>query len=276
MRADQLERLARDRPLATPELHQPNDFYGYAHVLKRWAGWPSRKPLPAAVEHGIPLQREIWELDLQSILPTLFCASSARAIEYEATAAVGRVAVPIGPPIAYAGSRGELLPAGPAVDGPLLAFPAHSTHHIDAKFDVEGFIADLEELRARWPDVQVCLYWRDVLAGAAAPYRRSGFTCVCAGHIYDTHFLPRLRRMLASSSGVVSNEIGTHIFYAVALGRPAWILPREATYTDNDTGALGRDFMPSPLTAEAHALFASDERGQPSRAQQEFVAEIGG
>lgn len=266
-----LRRLAADRPQLTPELHLPNDFYGYGHLLKRWAGLRAWPPLPAVAEHGIPLQPDIWHVDLASVLPTLMAASPERARAYEA-AAPGRVGEAIGAPIAYARARGEpVVPPRPA-DGPVLAFPAHSSHYAEARFDPEPFLDELERIRDRWGAVLICLYWRDVLNGAAAAYRARGFDCVTAGHIYDRRFLLRLRRLLTASRAVVTNDFGTHVIYAALLGRPTWIVEQDIDYHDSRAEPL--TFV-APRAELARPLFA-EERTDVSPEQAAFVAEVAG
>lgn len=272
MNEPDLRRLARDRPLLTPEIHVQNDFYGYAHVLKRWAGLPVVRPLAAVAEHGLPLQSEIWEVDLHSSLPTLLTPNLRRVRAYQETAAAGRVAEAIGPPIAYARAQREPLAPPMPAEGPVIAFPAHSSHHVDAVFDADAFAGTLVDIGRRWGGVRVCLYWRDVLNGAAEPYLRRGLECVTAGHVYDRKFLPRLRNILAAGRAVVTNEVGTHVLYAVLFGRPTWIVAQPIDY---------RDHRPVPVVFEApeadvaEALFL-EERTDVTRDQADFVAEVAG
>lgn len=271
-----VSRLARDRPLLTRELHPPSDYYGYAHVLRRWTRWPRRHILPAVAEHGIPLNHEIWSVDRDSPLPTLLCTTALRAREYEAQASPGRVGVPIGPPIAYARASTDPLVPPVAPAGPLLAFPAHSSHHASARFDIDRFIDALEGLRSRWGEVRVCLYWRDVLDGAAEHYVRRGFRCVTAGHMFDPRFLHRTRALLAGCRGIVTNEIGSHVLYAVLLGRPAWLVEQDVDYDRRSGSPLEPTRIRSDMDDELRRLFAEGERTEPTSEQRDYVAEVSG
>ncbi|MEM9702154.1 MAG: hypothetical protein AAF907_06900, partial [Planctomycetota bacterium] len=76
---EDLNRIAADRPLETDEYHPPNDFYGQASVLRRYAGLPDR-PLPIALEHGVRVDDGAWEKDLDTPLPAL-CVPTARRAE---------------------------------------------------------------------------------------------------------------------------------------------------------------------------------------------------
>ena len=236
MNAEQLMDLARDRPQVTRELHPPSAFYGHAEALKRHAGLPARSRPKVAIAHGVGLTSYVWDVDAGARVPTYLCASPGHAQRYSEVASPGRVAVPIGPMILYA-PAGAAAPPGRT----LVAFPAHSTHHVDAVYDVDRFAERLAGMRGDWDELRVCLYWRDVLRGAHRPYLERGFDCVTAGHIYDAGFLPRMRAILEGATTVISNEVGSFLFYAVALGRPVWLVDDDVSYRAESAEILRRD-----------------------------------
>jgi hypothetical protein len=51
-------------------------------------------------------------------------------------------------------------------------------------------------------------------------YKKYGFECVTAGHIYDFNFLPRLKSIISNADVTMSNEIGTHIGYCIYMQKP--------------------------------------------------------
>lgn len=224
MDTEELHRLARDRRQWTRELHGPNDFYGHAGLLKRYASLPPRQPLHATVEHGLTALPTVWYFDVSAPFPTFLCAGEQRAEAYRRVRP-DRTAIPIGPMIHYAADG----PPAPRVRGRLLVFPAHSTHDLRSGFDVAAFARTIAGYRDRFEDVTVCLYWKDVLQGAEAVYRAEGFDCVTAGHMFDPDFLPRLRRIIEASGTVMTNRFGSYLPYAVALGRPVWLRPQRVT-----------------------------------------------
>lgn len=246
-------------------------------MLKGWVGWPPNRPLPAVVEHGVQLRDDIWDVDRDAPLRTLLGCTPKRAAAYETAAGPGHVGVAIGPPVAYAASGPEPTLEAGSPGGPVVAFPAHSTHHISSVFDTGELLGALERIRARHDDVRVCLYWRDVLLGAAEAYAERGFPCVSAGHIYDPDFLPRLRRILDGAGAVVTNEVGSHLFYSVAMGRPVWLIEQAVDYVDSGGGELGRDaVLGHEVTEQAKRLFGPEERDTPTPDQREFVEAIAG
>ena len=242
----QLRDLARDRRLVTPELHEANDYYGHATVLKAYAGLPPNHSLKAVIEHGPPIAgRWLWNPDVLSRLPVVLCASARRAREFTEVMAASREAIPIGPPIAY--TDGGLSPDPPA-ERRLLVFPLHSSHLYTTEFDIDGFAAMIEREGAGFDSVEVCLYWRDVLLGAAEPYRARGFDCSTAGHMFDPEFLPRFREIVTRATAVVTNGIGTHLLYAALLDRPTWLV-----------GETARDRRPAGSRAAANVAGGFDE-----------------
>lgn len=266
------ELLAHPRPLVTSELHASNDFYGHARLLKRYAGVPRYRSLKAVIEHGINFQDHEWSIDLASGLPVFLVAGEERARRVSSTAACSAVA--IGPLVLYA-------PPGraPSRRRVLVAFPAHSTHHVDAEYDVDNFATAVLEAAAGFDETLVCLYWRDVQRGLMETYARRGLRCVTAGHIFDPNFLIRLRCIIEEGTAVITNEVGSHLVYAVALGRPVWVTDQDIRYAA-DAEVLVRDgadseSWPHQQFRELRDLFA-DRRDELSAEQQDVVSEIGG
>lgn len=236
--------LCRDRTPTSPEFHEFNNFYGHATVLKRYAALSETRPLKVAIEHGYAFQDGVHATDLNTLAPVFLCSSSRRARVFESKVR-GRVrAIPIGPLICYAGS---------AVNEPrssaarLVAFPAHSTHRINAKFDHQTFIQRITRLGRSFDETLVCLYWRDVLRGTARPYLEAGLRCVSAGHIFDPLFLPRLRRIISAASVVYTNRVGTQVIYAVTLDRLAWVEDMPVSHTAREGTDLRAQVLEDPV-----------------------------
>lgn len=275
----ELRRLARARPLVTREIHPFNAFYGHDWILKRYAGQPERSVLKGAIEHGVTLDDMLPDLDRRLKLPTYLAFGSRRArlVERELP---GVEAVPIGPLIRYAEA---LHPARPGDDGRrLLVFPAHSIQTGVVEFDVDAFLSAVREYGAEFDEVVVCLYWKDVLLGRAEAYRKRGLRCVTAGHMYDRQFLFRFLDLLRAATAVATNEVGTHVPYAVLTGKPVWIVRQPLDYrfargTAHDQRAaadLLRTRQPELLSTLAD-LFGRTVR-EVSAEQRRFVEDLVG
>jgi hypothetical protein len=276
MSHDPLQGLARDRRLITPELHVSNDFYGHATILKRYTGISRSRSLKVAIEHGMNLSQWVWDVDLASPFGLFLCTSQARASAFKARASTDKRALAIGPLIRY-------LPPEEETERPrprrVLLIPMHSTHHVEASYDVAEFLSRGLEPYADRYDAQVCLYWKDVLRGAAGEYRRQGFECVTAGHIYDPEFLSRFRRILRGASAVVTNHVSTHLFYSVLEGKPVWHVEQPASWSAESNAILARDLPagddPETGYTATGRLFA-DPRTAPTAEQREFVRRVTG
>ena len=273
----ELRALARDRPLVTSELHPFNAFYGHAAILKAYAGLPPDRPLKVLIEHGFSTHDAIPELEHRPRLPVYLCQSERRARLADKAGARG---LAIGPLILYADALATPRPARERTR--LLLFPAHSAHFSRVRYDVARFLRSIEEFAAGFDELQVCLYWRDVLLGMAEPYEALGLPVVTAGHIFDPSFLCRLRDILAAADAIATNEVGTHIPYAVALGRTAYLVEQE-TVTENEPWIAPDSLAiyereqgdPPPLLREARRVFAEPTR-VVTATQREFVERSAG
>lgn len=250
--------LARERELMTHEIHTFNAFYGHDRVLKSHAGLPEQQPLKAMIEHGLIPVDEVPELSLRVDLPVYLCPSPRRARIFEKATGGRKKAVPIGPLIAYAAAL-----AGPPDDQTrrrrLLVFPAHSSHFQTVHYDRRALLDALAAWEQEFDEVQVCLYWKDVLLGSDAFYRERGYDCVTAGHIFDPQFLFRLLEILRGASAGVTNQVGTHIVYSVALDRPIWFVPQEV------------DFVNVAGTPAGVAELWEREKGEPTAVMQALM-----
>ncbi len=270
-----IDTLARERPLVTRELHVQNDYYGHAELLKRYAGIPTGHPLKATIEHGVVLHQQFWQLELESPLPLFLCSSERRARLFERRGPAHRYGVPIGPMIAYAPApmHDERSPRR------LLLIPAHSTHHVSARYDVDRFVDHALDGYPEVDEVEVCLYWKDVLEGVHERFRRPGLRCFTAGHLHDPLFLVRLRQLLRRADAVVTNSVGSHIFYALLENKPVWFLQQELRWTGRSPAVMiGPEDPTDPYAGETeplHRLFV-DPLDQPSEEQLAYADEVSG
>jgi hypothetical protein len=269
---DELQRLAADRPLLTPELHGPNDYYGHAALLKRYAQRPTWRSLKVAVEHGIVLNDALWEVDLKTQMPVILCAAPARAELFAARS--GRRAEAIGPMLNYGAAFAPTTARRPSR---VVVFPPHSSHRVAVSYDRDGFLRKLDQLSRSFQEVVLCLYWKDVLAGAAEPFLARGLECVTAGHMFDAGFLPRLVAILDGASLVYTNEVGSHVLYATLRDRTVWLERDDVSYLA-DRAVLDTDasaFTEHPNVVRLLELFA--RRGDDvTPAQRQLVVALTG
>jgi len=237
-----INELAADRQLVTPEICPQNDYYGHATVLKKFIGWRNDVPLPFAIEHGAFAGDFVWSVDLNSPVPAIMCSPKRRIAVLKSR--TDKIVESIGPVIQYATSmlsddqiRSEKLRLGKN----LLVFPAHSTHHITANYDIEAFLKEIKIVAENFDTVRICLYWKDVLGGVNKYYEQAGIECVSAGHIFDADFLPRLKSLLTIADMTMSNCDGSYIGFSIMMGKPHYLWKQPVELSAKSDEIIKRD-----------------------------------
>ena len=68
-------------------------------------------------------------------------------------------------------------------------------------------------------------------------YKAQGFKIVTCGHKYDLNFMNRQRTLFELADASMSNDIGTHVGYSIALNKPHYIY-KQKIETFYDNGAI--------------------------------------
>lgn len=123
----------------------------------------------------------------------------------------------------------------------LLAFPCHSTHHVDVNYDISEYCRFLESIGKNFNKIRICLFWKDILRGYARIYSDFGFDCVTAGHMYDPLFLPRLKSIICTATISTSMACGTSVAYCVIMGKPHFVKDMQCNYNAASKEILLRD-----------------------------------
>jgi hypothetical protein len=236
------ESIDINRPLVTKEIHAPNDFYGHATILKQYAKVQSDYQIKAAIEHGPFFGGFSWDVDINAKLPAILVPAAYRyPILNKIT---NKVLFAIGPMLGYANHYLQpevLLKEKRRLGKNLLVFPAHSSHHVDINYDVDGYCQFLENLGKEFQSVQICMYWKDILRGIHKKYEQYGFECVTAGHIFDPLFLPKLKSIIELATVTTSNAFGTHIGYSIMMEKPHYLTNENLQKTAETKEILNRD-----------------------------------
>ncbi len=245
-RLNNLKALAKDIPnLITPEKYPHNDFYFNALNLKKYAGIDENDYIRAAIEHGPYMGEGFWDQDVNSPFSSIIvCANYRREILKKVC---NKNIIVIGPYIAYAKnvlSNKAMQKEKKRLGNNLLVFPSHSTHWVYTEYNINDFISKIQEISKNFDTVRICMYWKDILRGTYKPYQKTGFEIVCAGHIYEPNFLPRLRSIIELSDFTMSNNIGTHIGYCVYLNKPHYLIESQfkfINHLENSSEILSND-----------------------------------
>ena len=105
----------------------------------------------------------------------------------------------------------------------LLVFPTHSSPGFPMQYDEDAFIREIEDVAVDYDNVFVSLFWADVNLGRDKIYLDKGYKVVCSGTRSDRWFLSRQKDLLELADFSMSNDIGTHVGYSIAMGVPHYI-----------------------------------------------------
>lgn len=208
----------------THELHKPNDWYGHASNLKKYLGLPQTYQFKFILEHGLYLNDQVDNIDIETKLPSMLTYSNFRAN-------VLRQYRPhiysIGPFIHYAKSylsKTQINKEKARLGKSVLFFPAHSSSMIGIEYDNLKLCRQIKKIAKSYDSVRVCLYWKDVLLGKHRIYQDQGFECVSAGHMLDPLFLPRLKSIILTSDLTLTNIVSSQVGFCIFLKKPHIVL----------------------------------------------------
>lgn len=266
-----LDFLCQEPDLTNEEIFKSNHYYGNAAVLKRYAGWPQNQPVKGILQHGIYLYPGDFTAggELEAVLPLFLPISEERAEVYRRLSG-GRPAIPIGSSFLYAKALVE--EALPAVEkSGTLVFLSHSTRQVTKIFDHAAYAERLARLPESFHPIVISAYWKDYLDGQYAPYVARGFELVTAGHMMDPNFLYRFYLNCRRFQYACSNDIGTHLFFAVESGCSFFVLPGgEIEWKSNKAQHLQGYAEHEQISREVQALF-SEPSPYVTEMQQTFV-----
>lgn len=223
-----------------------NSFYGHAAILKSYAGVSLLYRVPGVVQHGwvgdnCGIYGNISEHGERERAATYFIwnrrnLARCRELGY-------RNAVAIGSPFLYLPDRepsgGEVLPRG------LLLLPAHScewTRLVDPRESYRRYLDEVAELLSLFEPVSVCLYWYDMEnEEVVSLFQERKIEVVSFGHrSRSPDFLYNFRRIVGRYAYVSSNYFGSPVFYALSMGKKAFVFGSRFAYKNVDPSKKGR------------------------------------
>ncbi|MCD8305556.1 MAG: hypothetical protein LUC49_02705 [Prevotella sp.] len=109
----------------------------------------------------------------------------------------------------------------------LLCYPVHSLKDVKNEFDVDEFICSIEKVRDRFDHVFICLHNWDINSPLEEICKGKGYIIVSNGTSSDINFLSRQKDLIQLADMMMSNAIGTHIGYAIAMRTPFYFVNQE-------------------------------------------------
>ena len=210
-----LYRLCKKRGNPNIDAFRGNGFYGVADIYKTYAQYPLNKPLNGIVPHGVSTNsRWLWNEEVRASVPYIYCYPKFREEVYRKR--TNKRVISSASPYAYVVEMMKKQEKPPRQG--TIFFPAHSSKQVVARQDY-GKLADiLLTLPEKYHPVDICIYWKDFLLGAAKPFKERGYNVVSCGHRYDRQFLYRLYHILSQYSYISGNSVGSYLFYGIRTG----------------------------------------------------------
>lgn len=111
----------------------------------------------------------------------------------------------------------------------LLVFPFHTSPELETSFDKKAFINEINNVKNiyNYDTVFTSLFWLDIVNDNYKIFKDEGYVVVCSGVRNDPYFLERQKDLINLSAMTMSNEIGTHIGYCIALNKPHYLYKQE-------------------------------------------------
>lgn len=213
------------------ELYRGNTYYGNERIMNLYSG--HKEPIKGCIEHGLYFGETTFDAEIKdSGLPGLLTYSEVRRNHIREKSDIYTIAV--GPYIHYAKEMDEMKIKNirKKIGKTLLVFPMHSTDVIKCEYDIEEYIKYIRKFSEdkKFQSVIVCMFYRDIELGRAKKYINAGFKIVSAGYKVDPFFLERLKSVFLISDYVLTNDVGTHVGYAVYLNKPVFIWKQNREY----------------------------------------------
>lgn len=219
---DEIERLIRPVTPRAVELFHPNEYYGVDLIVKTYCSINTRESLKLLLPHGVELgsagawsttsKREVIATHIYSNPETLKLLNSG---DYQGVfiraehpfVLLIRLLQNIEHEADMVHDKRILFLPGKSSLGKLLT---------DGNYDQRA-IENLRNL-VRIKNVDVLLPSNSIRAGRNKDYNHHGLRIITCGDTYDPKFMIRFINIVSSYSRVITNSIGSHLFYAKALG----------------------------------------------------------
>lgn len=231
--------IAQPLPYVPIEKVIENNYYGIGRILADYSG--IKKDTNTYIEHGIFFGPIVVPCELDWNVRKIVVPSMTR-LKHIRDKKICKEVIVVGPYIHYADSllsSNELSIIKKSLGKTLLVFPSHSIMNVSSGYDIDTFVAFLKTLCPNYDTILISLYWLDALnVNLVKKYESYGFKIVCAGNRFDPLFLNRLKSIILLSDDTISNDIGTHVGYAILMNKSHYIYNQNISYVaTNDVEA---------------------------------------
>ncbi|WP_289422252.1 hypothetical protein [Thomasclavelia cocleata] len=227
-----IEKLA-ERPFRfyTSELFYFTDCYGNNYTLKKYLTLPNSYQFKLVIQHATNFRDRKVDQEFDQNLPIILTNSTLTKKLLSKYAPQAEL-IPISYPFLYASdyfSKEKFLKEKQRLGKNLLFFPIHSDCNLSISFNLQYLLEKLEKIKEdyHFDSITICCYWLDILNNSIHQICKNfshNYNIVCAGHLMDINFLPRLKTIINLSDLVVSNFPGSYLFYSMALNKPFYLM----------------------------------------------------
>lgn len=217
------------------EYYIENSYYGNSLSLNNKLN--TKGKIKGVIEHGVYFGENVNEEEVKySPFKTIYTFGQYRKNileKYLRDNKISKKVETIGPYIIHATDyleKDEYNKLKKELGKVLLVFPSHSIPGVVSEFAIKDLVDEINNKRDDFDTVLISMYWKDVQNGKHIPYEEAGFKIVTAGHINDENFLSRLKLVIKLSDMTMSNQLGTHLGYCIALGKPHWLFSQSVSH----------------------------------------------
>ena len=207
-----------------------NKFYGINKAVSIKIN--KRLPKYSIIEHGVYFDNSMNLAELKYFENPVIYTMGKQRMEFLTNNGIQNV-YSIGPYIKYVRNfktKKKREDLKTKLGKTLLVFPSHSIEGVDSVFNEKSFLNEIKECSKDFQTTLICMYWKDILDNRHIVYQNDGFVIVTAGYRNDPFFLSRLKDLIELSDMTMSNNLGTHIGYSIALNKPHYLFKQKCFY----------------------------------------------
>jgi hypothetical protein len=220
----------------TPKLYVPfhpipeSNLFGHSEILKSYIN-NKFDLVDLHIQHGVILGDLVQDIMKNSFASTIITYSKKR--QEKLAKVTGKKVIAIGPYIRYAKNRlskNEFTEMKSKYGKTLLVFPAHSSvDRTKISFNQMQLINKINKIKDKHnvKTVFINLFYSDCDSESITYYRSHGFEVCSAGFWLSENFVHNLKTIIELSDITMSNRMGTHIGYCLALNKPHYVYKQE-------------------------------------------------
>lgn len=210
--------------------HDEMIAYDLNNIIKEYARFPKFLPGGFYSEHGFTYEQIHSPTELETKQKLFLVFNKKRENQWKKQSSIPVATV--GAPFVHF-RRKRKIEIDKEAKG-TVAFPVHSGTILTSEFDYSDYAKDLLSLPDAYHPISICLHSDDIRRGRDKWLSEFNIEIVCAGHRYDRKFPTNFYNILRKHRYATSNGVGTHLYYAIEMGLPFFILGDVPIFINHD------------------------------------------